>query len=157
MARFLAFFGRSFSRQLSNITLTLTADNHGEGGIFSLYALVRRYGKGLVFSAMVGAATLLADGMITPPISIASAVEGLEKIVPHLPTLPIVIGIISMIFFFQRFGTQAVGKVFGPIMAIWFVMLLALGIPHIMKYPEIVQALNPLYAVKLLTIYPNGF
>jgi KUP system potassium uptake protein len=151
------FWTLVFQTTFKYITLTLTADNHGEGGIFSLYALVRRYGKGLVFSAMVGAATLLADGMITPPISIASAVEGLEKVVPHLPTLPIVIAIISLIFFFQRFGTQTVGRVFGPVMAIWFLMLLVLGMVHIMKYPDIINALNPMYAVRLLTEYPNGF
>jgi KUP system potassium uptake protein len=151
------FWTLVFQTTFKYITLTLTADNHGEGGIFSLYALVRRYGHGLVFSAMVGAATLLADGMITPPISIASAVEGLEKVIPHLPTVPIVIAIISFIFFFQRFGTQTVGKVFGPVMAIWFVMLLVLGMIHIYHFPEIVKALNPYYAYQLLSKYPHGF
>ncbi len=151
------FWTLVFQTTFKYVTLTLMADNHGEGGIFSLYALVRRYGKGLVFSAMIGAATLLADGMITPPISVASAVEGLEKIVPHLPTVPIVIVIISAIFFFQRFGTQAVGKIFGPIMALWFVMLFVLGISKVAQHPEIIKALNPMYAVQLLTAYPGGF
>jgi KUP system potassium uptake protein len=151
------FWTLVFQTTFKYITLTLMADNHGEGGIFSLYALVKRYGKGLVFSAMIGAATLLADGMITPPISVASAIEGLEKVVPHLPTIPIVIAIISLIFFFQRFGTQAVGTAFGPIMALWFVMLLVLGLSQIVHYPEIVCALNPRYAVALLTEYPQGF
>ncbi len=151
------FWTLVFQTTFKYITLTLTADNHGEGGIFSLYALVRRYGKGLVFSAMVGAATLLADGMITPPISVASAVEGLEKVAPHLPTVPIVIAIISLIFFFQRFGTQTVGRAFGPVMAVWFAMLLVLGIVQIFHYPDIVRALNPYYAIQLLTRYPHGF
>lgn len=139
------------------VTLTLMADNHGEGGIFSLYALVRRFGKGLVFSAMVGASTLLADGMITPAISVASAVEGLEKVVPHLPTVPIVIGILSLIFFFQRFGTHTVGATFGPVMAVWFGMLFVLGVVQIFHHPEIIRALSPHYAIQLLTLYPGGF
>lgn len=151
------FWTLVFQTTFKYIILTLTADNHGEGGIFSLYALVRRYGKGLVFSAMVGAATLLADGMITPPISVASAVEGLEKVAPHLPTVPIVIAIISLIFFFQRFGTQTVGRAFGPVMAVWFAMLLVLGVIQIFHYPDIVRALNPYYAIQLLTQYPHGF
>ncbi len=151
------FWTLVFQTTFKYIILTLTADNHGEGGIFSLYALVRRYGKGLVFSAMVGAATLLADGMITPPISVASAVEGLAKVAPDLPTVPIVIVILSLIFFFQRFGTQTVGKAFGPVMAIWFTMLLVLGLVQLAHYPDIIRALSPHYAVQLLTRYPHGF
>ncbi len=151
------FWTLVFQTTFKYIILTLTADNHGEGGIFSLYALVRRYGKGLVFSAMVGAATLLADGMITPPISVASAVEGLAKVAPELPTVPIVIVIISFIFFFQRFGTQTVGKAFGPVMAVWFSMLLVLGLVQLIHYPDIIRALSPHYAVQLLTRYPHGF
>ena len=151
------FWTLVFQTTFKYIILTLTADNHGEGGIFSLYALVRRFGSGLVFSAMVGAATLLADGMITPPISVASAVEGLEKVIPHLPTVPIVIVILSGIFFFQRFGTQLVGATFGPVMAVWFAMLFILGIAQVAHYPDIVRALSPHYAIQLLTIYPQGF
>jgi KUP system potassium uptake protein len=151
------FWTLVFQTTFKYVTLTLMADNHGEGGIFSLYALVRRFGKGLVFSAMVGAAALLADGMITPPISVASAVEGLEKVAPHLPTVPIVIVILSLIFFFQRFGTQTVGFVFGPVMAVWFGMLFLLGAVQILHYPDIVRALSPHYAVQLLTLYPQGF
>lgn len=139
------------------IWLTLKADNDGEGGIFSLYALVRRYGKRLVIPAILGATTLLADGIITPPISVASAVEGLESIVPNLPTVPIVIVILSLLFFFQRFGTQNVGKTFGPVMVIWFTMLFILGFSQILHYPSILKALNPYYAYELLVIYPGGF
>ncbi len=139
------------------IWLTLKADNDGEGGIFSLYALVRRYGKKLVIPAILGATTLLADGIITPPISVASAVEGLEAIVPNLPTVPIVIIILSFLFFFQRFGTQKVGRIFGPAMVIWFTMLFVLGFSQILHHPEILKSLNPYYAYELLARYPGGF
>lgn len=140
------------------IVLTLMADNHGEGGIFSLYALVRRYGKGkLVIVTILGATTLLADGIITPPISVASAVEGLGLVWPQLPTIPIVIIILSLLFLFQRFGTQQVGKTFGPVMVLWFSMLFTLGLVQILGHPGILKALNPYYAVALLTQYPGGF
>ncbi len=139
------------------IWLTLKADNDGEGGIFSLYALVRRYGKKLAIPAILGATTLLADGIITPPISVASAVEGLEAVVPNLPTVPIVIIILSLLFFFQRFGTQNVGQAFGPVMVIWFTMLFVLGLSQILHYPAILRSLNPYYAYELLARYPGGF
>ncbi len=139
------------------IWLTLKADNDGEGGIFSLYALVRRYGKKLVIPAILGATTLLADGIITPPISVASAVEGLEAVIPNLPTVPIVIVILSLLFFFQRFGTQKVGRIFGPMMVVWFTMLFVLGFHQIMQHPEIIKSLNPYYAYELLARYPGGF
>ena len=139
------------------ILLTLMADNDGEGGIFSLYALVKRYGKGLVIPTILGATTLLADGIITPPISVASAVEGLEIIVPDLPTVPIVVVILSLLFFFQRFGTQKVGSTFGPIMVVWFSMLFIIGLHQITKYPKVLAALNPAYAFHLLIKYPSGF
>lgn len=139
------------------IWLTLKADNDGEGGIFSLYALVRRYGKKLVIPAILGATTLLADGIITPPISVASAVEGLESVVPGIPTVPIVIVILSLLFFFQRFGTQNVGKTFGPVMVVWFTMLFTLGFSQILHYPAILKSLNPYYGYELLARYPGGF
>lgn len=139
------------------IVITLMADNDGEGGIFSLYALVRRYGKRLVIPTILGATTLLADGIITPPISVASAVEGLEIIIPGLPTVPIVITILSFLFFFQRFGTQKVGSAFGPIMVVWFSVLLTTGAFQITKWPAVFHALNPVYAYELLINYPHGF
>ncbi len=119
--------------------------------------MVRRYGKKLVIPAILGATTLLADGIITPPISVASAVEGLEAVVPHLPTIPIVIAILSILFFFQRFGTQKVGGFFGPAMVVWFTMLFILGFYQLMHYPSILKSLNPYYAFELLTRYPGGF
>lgn len=147
------------------IWLTLKADNQGEGGIFSLYALVRRLGKGLTVVAILGATTLLADGIITPPISVASAVEGLANVqgLEHTfapgstTTITLVIVILSLLFFFQRFGTNKVGKAFGPIMVVWFAMLAILGISQIIQHPSVFKAINPVYAYDLLTRYPGGF
>lgn len=147
------------------ILLTLQADNNGEGGIFSLFALVRRYQKWLYVPAIIGAGTLLADGIITPPISVASAIEGLkgvhglENIISpgNTLTIGIIIAIISLLFFFQQFGTNVVGSAFGPIMFVWFLMLAILGISQLTNYPAILKAINPVYAYDLLTKYPNGF
>src|ERR1700730_11303813 len=113
------------------VIITLQADNHGEGGVFSLYALVKRYGKKLVYPAIIGAGTLLADGIITPPITITSAIErlnmvkGLENhIVPgNTLVVEIVLVILLLLFIVQRFGTKVVGGAFGPIMFLWFAML----------------------------------
>src|SRR5471030_2557513 len=121
------------------ILLTLQADNRGEGGIFSLFALVRRYRRWLYVPAIIGAGTLLADGIITPPISVSAAIEGLSgvhglenTIVPgNTMTVVIIIAILSLLFFFQQFGTNLIGSSFGPIMMIWFVMLAVLGINYI--------------------------
>ncbi|MBC9811215.1 KUP/HAK/KT family potassium transporter [Crocinitomicaceae bacterium CZZ-1] len=141
------------------VWLTLKADNQGEGGIFSLYSLVKRYGKHMIVPTMIGAAALLADGMITPAVSVTSAIEGLTKIkgLEHISVVPIVIAIISVIFFLQRFGSQKVGNAFGPIMTVWFSLLLILGISQIAVNPSVVKALNPYYAYELLANYPNGF
>lgn len=152
------FWTLTFQTTFKYIFLTLSADNNGEGGVFSLYALVKRFGKGkLVIPTILGATTLLADGIITPPISVASTVEGLDVIVPGIPTIPIVIGILSALFFFQRFGTQKVGSLFGPAMVVWFSMLFVLGVSQIIHHPEIFKALNPIYAYRLLVEYPHGF
>ncbi|MFN8236768.1 MAG: KUP/HAK/KT family potassium transporter [Chitinophagales bacterium] len=155
----LIFWTLVFQTTLKYIVLTLMADNNGEGGVFSLYALVRRYGKFLVIPTILGATTLLADGIITPPISVASAIEGLTivKGLENLPTVPIVIVILSFLFFFQRFGTQRVGGFFGPVMVVWFSMLLILGIREIMSFPNVIKALNPYYGYELLVMYPKGF
>ncbi|HRY32579.1 MAG TPA: KUP/HAK/KT family potassium transporter [Bacteroidales bacterium] len=141
------------------IFLTLKADNHGEGGIFSLYALVRKYRKSLALPTILGATTLLADGIITPPISVASAVEGLTILpgLENLQTVPIVIVILSALFFFQRFGTYKVGRTFGPVMLLWFTMLSVLGGIQIIRHPDVLFALNPLFAINLLRHYPGGF
>jgi len=141
------------------IWLTLKADNEGEGGIFSLYSLVHRYGKKLVIPTILGATALLDDGIITPPISVASAIEGLTMIngLEQIPTVPIVIVILTLLFFFQRFGTHKVGSTFGPVMVIWFIMLFVMGLAQILHYPSVLSALNPYYAYELLVFYPKGF
>ncbi len=144
------------------VILVLRADNRGEGGIFALFALVRRRRKWLVIPAMVGGAALLADGIITPPISITSAIEGLKELpkfheLSQITIVYIVLGIIAAFFFMQQFGTSSIGKMFGPIMSLWFVMLAILGIFHLSDDFSIFQALNPYYGIKFLIIYPSGF
>ena len=144
------------------VILTLQADNRGEGGIFSLYTLVRRRRKWLVLPAMIGGAALLADGMITPPISVTSAIEGL-RITPAFSNIQestivyIVIGILAVLFFMQQFGTLSIGKLFGPIMLAWFGMLAILGFLHIADDLSVFKALNPYEAFKFLKEYPGGF
>ena len=144
------------------VILTLQADNRGEGGIFSLFALVRRRKKWLVIPAMIGGAALLADGMITPPITVTSAIEGL-KVVPAIGEIEqstviiIVIAILSILFFIQQFGTAFIGRFFGPVMTTWFVMLSVLGIVHFSDDLSVFKAFNPYYGVELLATYPSGF
>jgi KUP system potassium uptake protein len=143
------------------VIMVLRADNRGEGGIFALYALVRRRRKWLVVPAMIGGASVLADGIITPPISITSAVEGLKNI-PSLNNIEtdtivyIVLGIMTMFFFLQQFGTASIGKMFGPVMAVWFSMLAILGIVHLGDEPGIFKAFNPWHAVHFVKDYPNA-
>lgn len=144
------------------VILILRADNRGEGGTFALYALVRRRKKWLVIPAMIGGAALLADGIITPPISITSAVEGLDElsILRGMPTdtiVIIVLVILAVFFFLQQFGTASIGKIFGPVMFIWFSMLAVLGAIHVMDDPAIFKALSPHYAIQFLRNYPGGF
>jgi KUP system potassium uptake protein len=144
------------------VILVLRADNKGEGGIFALFALVRRRRKWLVFPAMIGGAALLADGIITPPISITSAVEGLKKLpqfhdIANNTIVLIVLGIIVLFFFTQQFGTSNIGKMFGPVMSIWFGMLAVLGFVHISDDLSIFRAINPYYAFHFLFTYHEGF
>lgn len=144
------------------LLLVLNADNKGEGGTFALYALVRRRKKWLVIPAMLGGAALLADGIITPPISVTSAIEGLKELpamreIAQNTIVLIVIGILAAIFFMQQFGTASIGKLFGPIMLIWFSMLAILGIWNMGNDLSVFKALNPYYGIKLLILYPNGF
>lgn len=144
------------------VILILRADNKGEGGTFALYALVRRRKKWLVLPAMIGGAALLADGIITPPISITSAIEGLEEL-PALRGMPtqtvviIVLCILSVFFFLQQFGTASIGRMFGPVMFIWFTMLAVLGAVHVFDDLTIFKALSPHYAIEFLRNYPEGF
>ena len=144
------------------VIMVLRADNRGEGGTFALYALVRRRYKWLVYPAMIGGAALLADGIITPPISITSAIEGLREM-PFLEDIQtntiviIVLIIIALFFFMQQFGTASIGKMFGPVMFIWFSMLAILGAAHVMDDLSVFKAFNPYYAINFLSIYPSGF
>jgi KUP system potassium uptake protein len=152
------FWTLTFQTTIKYVIITLRADNKGEGGIFSLYALVRRRKTPwLVFPAIIGGATLLADSIITPPISVASAIEGLQAIQPDIPIIPIVIGIITALFIIQRFGTNLVGRFFGPVMLIWFSMLGILGTISISHDWTIFRAINPVYAYDLLVLHPGGF
>jgi KUP system potassium uptake protein len=151
----LVFWTLTIQTTFKYILLVLQADNNGEGGIFSLYTLVRRRAKWLLFPAMIGGCSMLAEGIITPPISVTSAIEGLETRFEHIPTVGISVIIISILFFFQRFGTAAVGKAFGPIMFVWFSMLGILGISYIITNPAIMAAVNPIYGIKLLISQPS--
>lgn len=142
------------------VFLALNADNNGEGGIFALYALVRRFkSKYVIYPAIIGCATLIADGFITPPISISSAVEGLNMLFPNteINTVPIVICIIICLFVFQQVGTEIVGIAFGPIMLLWFICIGTLGAIQVVQHPEILKAINPYYGFQLLSHYPKGF
>ncbi len=144
------------------VIMVLRADNRGEGGIFALFALVRRRRKWLVLPAMIGGAALLSDGIITPPISITSAIEGLKELqqfrdLSQDTIVYIVIGIISAFFFMQQFGTASIGRMFGPIMSVWFAMLATLGLIHISDDLTIFRALNPYHAINFLVNYTEGF
>ncbi|MRX45867.1 KUP/HAK/KT family potassium transporter [Pedobacter puniceum] len=150
------FWTLTLQTTLKYVIITLKADNKGEGGIFSLYSLVKRKAKWLIVPAIIGGCALLADGIITPPITVSSAIEGLEILYPGLQTIPIVIGIITGLFIIQQFGTSLVGKAFGPIMFIWFSMMGVLGISYLMKSPDIIEAINPYYAYNLLVTYPEA-
>ena len=140
------------------VIITLNADNHGEGGIFALYALVKKTKiQWLIVPAIIGGSALLADGIITPPISVSSAVEGLRLFKPDIQTIPIVITILIILFTIQQFGTKLVGKFFAPMMLIWFVMLGVIGASQIITDFSVFKAINPYYAYELLMIHPEGF
>lgn len=152
------FWTLTLQTTVKYVILTLRADNKGEGGIFALYALVKKAKiKWLMFPAVIGGSTLLADGIITPPISVASAIEGLRAINPEIHTIPIVIAIITVLFGIQQFGTKFIGKFFGPAMLTWFLMLSILGALQISTNISVIAAINPYYAYKLLFLHPEGF
>ncbi|MGG7035541.1 MAG: KUP/HAK/KT family potassium transporter [Flavobacterium sp.] len=152
------FWTLTLQTTVKYVIITLNADNNGEGGIFALYALVRRTKvKWLIVPAVIGGSALLADSIITPPISVASAIEGVRTFYPELNTVPIVIGILFVLFAIQQFGTKLIGKFFSPMMLIWFSMLGILGTVQIFQHIEVLKALNPYYAYHLLKIHPEGF
>lgn len=143
------------------VYLALNANNRGEGGIFALYALVRRYKAGwVIFPAIIGCATLISDGFITPAISVTSAIEGLRALNPAITTstiISIVIVILVALFLFQQFGSGVVGRTFGPVMLVWFSFIAVIGLTKLVQNLEVLKALNPAYAFNLLVRYPGGF
>ncbi len=152
------FWTLTLQTTLKYVILTLKADNKGEGGIFSLFTLVKRTKyKWLIVPAIIGGSALLADGIITPPISVSAAVEGLRAFKPELNTVPIVIGILCGLFFIQQFGTGFIGKFFGPLMTVWFLMLGVLGVYRLIGDWSVLSALNPYYTYLLLKTHPSGF
>jgi len=151
------FWTLTLQTTVKYIIITLRADNNGEGGIFSLFALIRKRAKWAYMFAIIGGSTLLADGVITPSITIVSAVEGLSNVNPRIPVVPIVIVIITALFFIQKFGTKAVGESFGPIMFFWFTMLGVLGFSQIIHSPTILKAIDPRFAYDFLTKFPEGY
>jgi len=153
----LIFWTLTLQTTLKYVVITLRADNKGEGGVFSLFSLVRRRAKWLIVPAIIGGCALLADGIITPPITISAAIEGLSSRYDNLPTVNIVVAIIAFLFFIQQYGTSIVGRAFGPIMFVWFTMMGVLGISYIIQMPSILRAVNPYYAYQLLASNYNAF
>lgn len=152
------FWTLTLQTTIKYVVLTLRADNKGEGGIFSLFTLVKKTKlKWLLFPAILGGSALLADGIITPAISVSSAIEGLKVLNENINTIPIIIAIIFGIFFIQQFGTKLIGKFFGPVMFIWFGMLAVLGLISLSNDWSAIKAINPYYAYNLLFNHPEGF
>lgn len=151
------FWTLTLQTTLKYIVITLRAGNKGEGGIFALFALTRKKTVWAVIITMVGAGSLLADGIITPSITVTSAVEGLKLINPDIHVIPIVLLILTILFIAQQFGTNFIGGSFGPMMVVWFSMLTILGLIQLSQYPEILSAVNPVYAIEFLSTYPDGF
>lgn len=151
------FWTLTLQTTIKYIIITLRADNNGEGGIFALFALIRKKSSWAAFLTMAGGAALLADGVITPSITVTSAIEGLKLFNTNIPVIPIVLIIFGALFFIQQFGTNFVGGSFGPIMVVWFTMLGVFGFIQVIQFPEILRAFNPEYAVRFLSEYPGGF
>jgi KUP system potassium uptake protein len=151
------FWTLTIQTTVKYILITLRADNKGEGGIFALFALVRKKTTWAAVLTMIGGGALLADGVITPAITVTSSIEGLRLVNPDIPVVPIVLAILFILFFVQQFGTNVVGVAFGPAMVVWFLMLGILGLVQLFSYPEILGALSPVYAVRFLAEYPGGF
>jgi KUP system potassium uptake protein len=151
------FWTLTLQTTIKYVLITLRADNNGEGGIFALFALIRKKSSWAAILTMAGGAALLADGVITPSITVTSAIEGLRLFNTDIPVIPIVLIIFGALFFIQQFGTNFVGGSFGPIMVVWFSMLGIFGFSQLIHYPDILQAVNPAFAIKFLSDYPGGF
>ncbi|MGD0581912.1 MAG: KUP/HAK/KT family potassium transporter [Bacteroidales bacterium] len=151
------FWTLTLQTTIKYILITLRADNNGEGGIFALFALMKKKSSWAAILTMIGAGALLADGVITPSITVTSSIEGLRLVYENIPVVPIVLIIFAVLFFIQQFGTNFVGGSFGPIMVIWFSMLAILGISQLVHYPDVLRSVNPAYAFRFLSEYPKGF
>lgn len=140
------------------VLIAMKADNNHEGGIFALYALVRKHAKWLIFPALIGGAALLADGTLTPAVTVTSAIEGLKNQKfgsvafsnSQFDVLLITTAVLLGLFMIQRFGTGTIGKSFGPVMVLWFGFLSVVGVINLMHYPAVLKALSPYYAIELL-------
>lgn len=150
------FWTLTLQTTIKYVFITLRADNHGEGGIFALFALLKKKSTSVVIITMIGGSALLADGVITPAITVTSAIEGLRMVYPTISVVPLVLVILTVLFSFQHFGSNVIGKLFGPVMLLWFLMLGVLGVSHIVTMPHVLVAINPIYAFKLLIEYPSG-
>jgi len=151
------FWTLTLQTTIKYVIITLRADNNGEGGIFALFALMKKKSSWAAILTMIGGAALLADGVITPSITVTSSVEGLRLFNPNIPVVPIVLIIFAVLFFIQQFGTNFVGVSFGPMMVVWFMMLGILGFSQLIQHPGVLGAINPVYAIRFLTQYPGGF
>lgn len=156
----LIFWTLTFQTSIKYVLLALRADNRGEGGIFSLFTLVRKQRRGLIYLAMIGGSAVLAEGMLTPPITVAAAVEGLYSLdflqATSIPTVWITIGIIVALFSIQQFGTGRTARYFGPVMLLWFLMLGTLGVMQLVQFPSVLRALNPLLGIDMLLHQPGA-
>lgn len=150
------FWTLTLQTTIKYVIITLRADNHGEGGIFALFALIRKKSNWVAIATMIGGSTLLSDGIITPAITVTSSIEGLKILNPDLAVVPIVVTILAIFFFLQQFGTAFIGRAFGPVMLIWFTMLGTLGMSYLVKEPGVLAAVNPLYAFHFLAEYPGA-
>ena len=147
----------TFQTTIKYVIIALRADNKGEGGILSLYSLVKRLKKKWLYViAIIGASTLVADSVITPSLTVMSAVEGLKIFSPHTPVVAITLVILAIVFFVQQFGTASIGKFFGPVMVTWFLVLGISGSVHIFDHIDILKAFNPYYAYNLITHSPSA-
>jgi KUP system potassium uptake protein len=159
----LIFWTMTIIVSLKYVLLVLRADNNGEGGLIAMLALATmavkdrpRLRRALMTVGLFGTAIFYGDGVITPAISVLSAVEGLEVVAPalHSAVIPITLVVLTLLFAVQRFGTGGIGKAFGPVTLVWFVTLIALGVPHVVGNPHVLLALNPLYAFGFFVAQP---
>jgi len=152
-----AFWILTLSTTVKYIIIALYHDNNGEGGIFSLFALMNSKSPWIAVATIIGAAALLADSILAPAITVTSSLEGLKLFNPNIDVVPIVLAVLSILFFVQKYGTNIIGKSFGPVMTLWILFISYLGLSHLIKYPYILEAINPVYAYRFLTEYPGGF